>query len=117
MLHMSSSVLLKIEGELVAGHRAFTWEDLAAMDEEWQIPDVSRGGSQAIGRGRSPSQGILCKLPRSSPSARYITLHSQRDDFHASVPLAGVVADRGMLIYRQQERSLTRFLRVDQFAF
>lgn len=100
---MSSSVLLKIEGESVAGHRAFTWEDLVAMDERWQIQDVSRVDPKRSG-GAIALAGIL-SAAQVDPSARYITLHSDRDNFHASVPLADVV-DRGMLIYRQREEPL-----------
>ncbi len=99
---MNSSVLLQIEGE-IAGHRAFTWTDLAAIDAQWQIADVSQVDPKRSG-GAIALQGIL-QAAKVSPSARYITLHSQRDDFHASVPLEAV-ADRGMLIYRQQENPL-----------
>ena len=97
---MDSPVLLQIDGE-VAGKRDFTWEDLTAIDSQWQIGDVRlidpgrRGGAVWL-RGILEAAGVL-------PEAKYITLHSIRDDFHASIPLEEVY-ERGMFIYRDQNQ-------------
>ena len=99
---MSSPVLLQIDGE-VAGKRAFTWEDLKAIDLQWQIDDVSlvdpsRSGGAVWLRGILEAAEVL-------PEAKYITLHSDRDDFHASIPLIEV-HERGMFIYRNRNQPL-----------
>ena len=99
---MSSPVLLQIDGE-VAGKRAFTWEDLKAIDLQWQIDDVSlvdpsRSGGAVWLRGILEAAEVL-------PEAKYITLHSDRDDFHASLPLIEV-HERGMFIYRNRNQPL-----------
>ena len=99
---MSSPVLLQIDGE-VAGKRAFTWEDLKEIDSQWQIDDVSlvdpaRSGGAVWLRGILEAAEVL-------PEAKYITLHSYRDDFHASLPLTEV-HERGMFIYRDRNQPL-----------
>ena len=99
---MRSPVLLQIDGE-VAGKRAFTWEDLKAIDLQWQIDDVSlvdpsRSGGAVWLRGILEAAEVL-------PEAKYITLHSDRDDFHASLPLIEV-HERGMFIYRNRNQPL-----------
>ena len=99
---MSSPVLLQIDGE-VAGKRAFTWEDLTEIDSQWQIDDVSlvdpsRSGGAVWLRGILEAAEVL-------PEAKYITLHSDRDDFHASLPLIEV-HERGMFIYRNRNQPL-----------
>jgi len=97
-----SPVLLQIDGE-VTGQRALTWEDLTAIDSRWQIPDVSqldpkRSGSAVWMRG-------ILDVAKVCSEAQYMTLHSMRDDFHASLPLHAVV-DRGMFIYQHAENPL-----------
>jgi DMSO/TMAO reductase YedYZ molybdopterin-dependent catalytic subunit len=49
-------------------------------------------------------RGIL-DVAKVCPEAQYMTLHSVRDDFHASLPLHAV-ADRGMFIYQHAENPL-----------
>ena len=99
---MSSPVLLQIDGE-VAGKRAFTWEDLKAIDLQWQIDDVSLVDPSRSG-GAVWLRGIL-EAAEVRPEAKYITLHSDRDDFHASLPLIEV-HERGMFIYRNRNQPL-----------
>ena len=99
---MSSSVLLQVDGD-VTGKRAFTWEDLTAIDPQWQIPDVSQLGPTRSG-GAVWMRGIL-EAVKVCPEAKYITLHSKRDNFHASLPIDAIL-DRGMFIYRQQNQPL-----------
>jgi DMSO/TMAO reductase YedYZ molybdopterin-dependent catalytic subunit len=99
---MNSAVLLTIEGE-VATRCELSWSDLAAVDEMWQIPDVGRIDPSRRG-GAVTLEGIL-RLAGVTAAARYLTLHSESDDFHASLPL-DVVRDRGLFIYRQQDQPL-----------
>ena len=100
---MSSPVLLQIDGE-VAGKRAFTWEDLKEIDSQWQIDDVSLVDPARSG-GAVWLRGIL-EVAEILPEAKYITLHSNRDDFHASLPLTEV-HERGMFIYRDRNQPLS----------
>lgn len=99
---MDSPVLLKIAGDVV-GKQVFTWKDLAAIDSHWQIDDVSQVDSKRSG-GAIWLRGIL-EVAEVLPGAKYITLHSERDDFHASLPLEAVF-ERGMLIYRDKNQPL-----------
>ena len=99
---MDSPVILRIAGTLT-GKRVFTWEDLTAINSKWQIADVSQLDSARSG-GAIWLRGIL-EVAEVLPEAKFITLHSERDDFHASLPLEGVY-ERGMFIYRQQNQPL-----------
>lgn len=93
---MDDEVLLSVEGELLQPLR-LTWQDLAAIEAEYQIPDVSQLDPNRQG-GAVTLAGII-QLARPKPTAAYLTLHASADDFHASVPLAAVI-DRGFFIYR-----------------
>jgi len=91
-----SQVLLTIDGE-VETPRQLTFDDLAAIPAEHQVPDVSR-----LVPGRQGDavtlRGLLALVgPRST--ARYLGLHAAADNFHASIPLDAVL-DRGLVIYR-----------------
>ncbi len=99
---MSSPVLLQVDGD-VTGTKAFTWEDLVAIDAQWQISDVNQIDGTKAG-GAVWIRGILDKV-KAHPESKYITLHSVRDDFHASLPLEAVL-DRGMFIYRKKNQPL-----------
>jgi DMSO/TMAO reductase YedYZ molybdopterin-dependent catalytic subunit len=87
--------MLRVEGE-VERAAVLTFEDLAAIEPAHQVVDVSR-----IVAGRKGDAvrfaGILERV-RPKASAKYLGLHSSRDDFHASIPLAAV-ADRALVIY------------------
>jgi DMSO/TMAO reductase YedYZ molybdopterin-dependent catalytic subunit len=88
--------MLKVEGE-VKSTRELRFEDFSAIAERHQVVDVSR-----IVPGRKGDAvklaGIL-ELIEPKPAARYLGLHSAKDDFHASIPLAAV-AERALVIYR-----------------
>ncbi len=99
---MNSSVLLTVEGE-VGKQCKLTWNDLAAIDPRWQMEDVRQIDPKRMG-GAIALEGIL-QLAEVKPSAEYLTIHSDRSDFHASIPLASV-RDRGYLLYRQQDQPL-----------
>jgi DMSO/TMAO reductase YedYZ molybdopterin-dependent catalytic subunit len=94
--------MLTISGE-VQEPRSLTFEDLAAIDAEHQVVDVSRLVSGRTGDAVRLS-GIL-QLVRPLPSAKYLGLHSSADDFHASIPL-DAVAERALVIYRLEREPL-----------
>jgi DMSO/TMAO reductase YedYZ molybdopterin-dependent catalytic subunit len=77
--------------------RSLTFEDLAGVPNEHQVPDVNR-----IVPGRKGDAvrfaGIL-ELVQPTPAARYLGLHSSADNFHASIPLTAV-AEKALVIYR-----------------
>lgn len=90
-----SDVRIIVEG-LVQNRLALTSAELAALDTQHQVPDV---GQIVPGRqGRGVMLRGLLRLAGPMPEADYLTLHSETDDFHASVPLAAVV-DSGVLVY------------------
>ena len=92
-----SEPLLRVEGE-VEQPLALTWQDLAALDPQYQTADVTQLGAKRPG-GAAALAGIL-QLAGVKPEAKYLTLHASHDDFHASIPLDAVVA-RSVLIYSQ----------------
>lgn len=94
--------MLTISGE-VQDPRSLTFDDLAAIDPEYQVVDVSRLVPGRKGDAVRLS-GIL-QLVQPLPTAQYLGLHSSTDDFHASIPLAAV-ADRALVIYRLERQSL-----------
>src|SRR5690349_7542489 len=88
--------MLKIEGE-VKHARQLQFEDFSEIAERHQVMDVSR-----IAPGRKGDAvklaGIL-ELVEPKAGAKYLGLHSSKDDFHASIPLSAV-AERALVIYR-----------------
>ena len=88
--------MLTIGGE-VAQPSTLTFEDLAGIAAEYQVPDVSR---IVPGRkGDAVKFAGLLQVVKPKGTAKYLGLHSSTDDFHASIPLAAVV-DRALVIYR-----------------
>jgi DMSO/TMAO reductase YedYZ molybdopterin-dependent catalytic subunit len=87
---------LTVDGDVEAP-ATFSHDDLAALGSEFQIHDVSRLDPKRHGTAVT-LVGLLARV-RPKPSARYLTLHAARDDFHASIPLEAV-RDRAVLIYR-----------------
>ncbi|HEV3024104.1 MAG TPA: molybdopterin-dependent oxidoreductase [Pirellulales bacterium] len=90
------TTLVTIDGE-VERPLALTFADLAAFDAEHQVPDVSRLDPKRAG----DAVRLAAVLQRAGvkPAAKFLTLHSSTDDFHASIPL-DAVRDRAVLIYR-----------------
>jgi DMSO/TMAO reductase YedYZ molybdopterin-dependent catalytic subunit len=88
--------MLTIAGE-VARPCTLTFDDLASISAEHQVPDVSR---LVPGRkGDAVKFAGILQLVQPAKTANYLGLHSAADDFHASIPLAAV-ADRALVIYR-----------------
>lgn len=88
--------LLKIEGS-VRNPVELSYDDLAALAAAHQVRDVSRLDPQRRGDAVT-LEGVL-SLAKPEASAKYLTLHSSTDDFHASIPLEAV-RPRAILIYR-----------------
>lgn len=94
--------MLIISGE-VQEPRTLNFDDLAAIDAEYQVVDVSR---LVPGRkGDAVKLGGILQLVRPLPTAKYLGLHSSTDDFHASIPL-DAVAERALVIYRLERQPL-----------
>jgi len=87
---------LRIDG-LVANAIDLTRQQLQALPDSAQVPDVSR--FEAKKQGDAVTLDSLLALAGVLPEANYMTLHAGRDDFHVSVPLDAVRA-QGLLIYK-----------------
>ena len=96
------SETLKIDGD-VEQPTTLSFDDLAALADDWQITDVSRIDANRKGDAVKLA-GLLARV-RPKPSAKYLTLHASTDDFHASIPL-DAVRDRAIIIYRLDGRPL-----------
>jgi DMSO/TMAO reductase YedYZ molybdopterin-dependent catalytic subunit len=93
---MNTSNQLRIDGE-VERPGQLSFDDLSRMDEAAQIGDVSRYDEKR--RGDAVSLAGLLAHVQAKPTAQYLGLHSSKDDFHASVPLAPIL-EQAFLIYR-----------------
>jgi len=87
---------LTIDGE-VESPVTLSFEDLSALPSACQVQDVSR--LDAKRQGDAIRLAGLLERVRPKPGARYLTLHSSTDDFHASIPL-DAVRETAILIYR-----------------
>jgi len=98
----SPDELLRVEGA-VEQPCVLSLQDLRSIDRTFQISDVSQ---RISGRQGSAVQleGLL-QFVRAKPEARYLGLHSSRDDFHASLPLAAI-RERALLIYALDDQQL-----------
>src|SRR4051794_829436 len=94
---MDRPALLRLDGA-VEQPLDLTFDDLAALPEAAQVPDVSRFHPQRRGDG-VVLEALLARA-RPHADANYLTLHADRDDFHVSVPL-GAVRGEGIVVYRQ----------------
>jgi 2-dehydropantoate 2-reductase len=81
---------------LVERPLALSSTELRAVEAAHQVAYVSKIVPGRHGKGVM-LRGLL-NLAGPRTEADYLTLHSDADDFHASVPLAAV-ADRGVLVY------------------
>jgi DMSO/TMAO reductase YedYZ molybdopterin-dependent catalytic subunit len=87
---------LILEGE-VERPVALSFDDLAALPASCQVRDVSQLDPKR--KGDAVTLGGIIDRVRPAAKARYLTLHSSADNFHASIPLAAV-RERAILIYR-----------------
>lgn len=95
-------VLLRIDGA-VERPLNLTYDDLRTLPESDQVLDVSRFHPDR--RGDGVALEALLRLAKPVPGAGYLTLHADRDDFHASIPLPPV-RDQAVVVYRQGEQGL-----------
>ncbi len=96
---MENPEILTVDGA-VERPLSLSFEDLRALPEEDQVPDVSR--FQPGRRGDAVTLESLLRLAGPRAEANYLTLHASRDDFHVSIPLAAVRAE-SVVIYRLGE--------------
>lgn len=87
---------LTIDGEVAQPVR-WSAADLAELAAEHQIADVATLDPKRSGQAVRLA-GLLAAAG-ARPEARWLTLHAETDDFHASIPLADV-RERAVLIYR-----------------
>ncbi|MBA4017239.1 MAG: hypothetical protein C0483_08705 [Pirellula sp.] len=90
------SEALTIDGEVTQPVR-WSAADLAELAAEYQIADVATLDPKRAGQAVRLA-GLLAAAGAKS-EAQWLTLHSEVDDFHASIPLSEVL-QRGVLIYR-----------------
>ena len=91
-----TTALIVIDGA-VANPLRLGFDDLAALPDEDQIPDVAPLHPGRKGHGVDLRAVLRLAAPR--PEARFLTLHADRDDFHVSIAL-DAIAERGMIVYR-----------------
>lgn len=99
---MSTTPRLRIDGQ-VERPGEISFEDLRGFDEAAQIRDVSRYDAKR--RGTAVTLGALLEHSGARQQARYLGLHSSRDNFHASIPLAPI-REKAFLIYEVDGRPL-----------
>jgi DMSO/TMAO reductase YedYZ molybdopterin-dependent catalytic subunit len=92
---MDEQPLLVVDGA-VEQPLEFRFEDLKALPDPHQVPDVSRFHPKRQGDGVA-LEAILERV-RPRPEANYLTLHADHDDFHVSVPLQAIRAE-GIVVY------------------
>ena len=90
-----SKPILRVSG-LLSGEMEFSYEEMSAIADEFQIPDVSQVVTSRSGRA-IVLEGLLKQVPLSE-GIDYIGLHGTLDDFHASIPL-NAVRSTALLIY------------------
>ena len=93
---MSDEVILTIDGQVERPLR-LTFADLEDLPEPARCA-TSRG---FIPRDKGDGVTLDAILDRAGvlPSANYLTLHAERDDFHVSVPLEPL-RGQGIVVYR-----------------
>jgi DMSO/TMAO reductase YedYZ molybdopterin-dependent catalytic subunit len=94
--------VLAVDGA-VENRLGLSFDDLAALPAEDQIPDVAPYHPGRSGHGVDLRALLRLAVPR--PEARFLTLHADRDDFHVSIPLEAI-RDRGMVVYRRGDGPL-----------
>jgi DMSO/TMAO reductase YedYZ molybdopterin-dependent catalytic subunit len=91
-----SDVLLKIDGA-VEHSLGLTFPDLAAFPASDQFADVSR--LHPSRRGDGVTLDAILERASVRPTAKYLILHADRDDFHVCVPLE-VIQGQGIVVYK-----------------
>jgi DMSO/TMAO reductase YedYZ molybdopterin-dependent catalytic subunit len=100
---MNNDVILIVEGAVERPLR-LSFADLEALPEQAQIHDVSR--FHPTRKGDGVALDVILDQARARPSANYVTLHADHDDFHVSVPLE-LLRGQGIVVYRLGPARLT----------
>lgn len=95
--------ILQIDGA-VQKPAVLSFDDLAAVENDFQIPDVST--LEANRKGTAVRLDAVLNRVEPDPAATHITLHGSRDGFSANLPLNDV-REIGLLIYAIDGRPLT----------
>ena len=93
---------LTIDGDACTS-RMLTMEDLKSLAQDDQAVDTSTWDAKRTGQG--VLLDALLDAASARPSARYLTLHASRDDFHATLPL-DAVRGRACIIYAVEGKPL-----------
>jgi DMSO/TMAO reductase YedYZ molybdopterin-dependent catalytic subunit len=93
---LSEKTLLELGGQ-IEHPRSLSFEDFLSISSSFQIHDVSQIDPERQG-GAVKLEGLL-RLAVIKPTAKYLTLHAAKDDFHASIPLSAV-REKAIVIYR-----------------
>ena len=99
---MSEEIILTVDGKVERPLR-LTFADLANFPEPAQVPDVSR--FHPTRKGDGVNFDAILERAGVLPSANYLTLHADRDDFHVSVPLEPL-RGQGIVVYRLRSNPL-----------
>jgi DMSO/TMAO reductase YedYZ molybdopterin-dependent catalytic subunit len=100
---MKNEVILIVEGA-VENPLRLTFDDLESLPQHAQIHDVSR--FHPTRKGDGVALDVILDQAAVHPSANFVTLHAERDDFHVSVPL-GLLRGQGIVVYRLGPARLT----------
>lgn len=92
---MNELATFQVDGE-VKHPLAIGWNDLAKVAAAYQVPDLAQIDPKR--RGKAVRLAGILELAKTKPTARWLTLHASRDNFHASIPL-DAVHDRALIIY------------------
>jgi DMSO/TMAO reductase YedYZ molybdopterin-dependent catalytic subunit len=101
---MDGPVLLRIDGA-VEQPLSLRYDDLKALPDVDQVPDVSR--FHPARKGDGVALEALLRLASPTADANYLTLHAGRDDFHVSVPLQAVRGE-AIVLYKLADQPLGR---------
>jgi DMSO/TMAO reductase YedYZ molybdopterin-dependent catalytic subunit len=100
---MSTPNKLQVGGD-VQRPVVLDYEDFHTFDARYQVPDVSQLHPDRP--GRAVRLAGLLELVGPNDDVRYISLHSSKDDFHASVPLTPI-RETAVLIYGLNDAPLS----------
>jgi DMSO/TMAO reductase YedYZ molybdopterin-dependent catalytic subunit len=93
---MSDEIILTVDGQVECPLR-LTFNDLVNLPQPAQVSDVSR--FHPTRKGDGVTVDVILEKAAVRPSANYLTLHAERDDFHVSVPLEPL-RGQGIVVYR-----------------
>jgi DMSO/TMAO reductase YedYZ molybdopterin-dependent catalytic subunit len=93
---MNDAVILTVDGRVERPLR-LTFANLEELPDAAKVPDVSR--FHPTRKGDGVTLDVVLARAGVLPSANYLTLHADKDDFHVSVPLEPL-RGQGIIVYR-----------------